>query len=65
MELGRNRGMMANEHITASMWKKVKTCKYLGSLLTNQHFIHGEIKCRIKGGNSRYYSVQNFYLLDF
>ena len=38
--------------------KKVKTFKYLGSLLTNQNSIQEEIKCRLKVGNSCYYSVQ-------
>ena len=32
--------------------------KYLGSLLTNQNSIQEEIKCRLKAGNSCYYSVQ-------
>ena len=30
----------------------------LGSLLTNQNSIQEEIKCRLKAGNSCYYSVQ-------
>ena len=30
----------------------------LGSLVTNQNYIHEEIKCRLKAGNSCYYSVQ-------
>ena len=38
--------------------KKVKNFKYSSSLLTNQNFIQGEIKCRLKAGNSCYYSVQ-------
>jgi len=32
--------------------KKLKTFKYLGSLLTNQNSIYEEIKCRLKSGNS-------------
>ena len=36
----------------------MKTFKYLGSLLTNQSSIQEEIKCRLKAGNSCYYSVQ-------
>ena len=39
-------------------YEKVKTFKYLGSLLTNQNSIQEEIKCRLKAGNSCYYSVQ-------
>ena len=36
----------------------VVTFKYLGSLLTNQNSIQEEIKCKLKAGNSCYYSVQ-------
>ena len=52
--------MMANEHIriSSNSYKNVKTIKYLGSLLTNQNSIHEELKCRLKAGNSCYYSVQ-------
>ena len=42
MEVRFHRGMPANEHITIaskSYKKKVKTFKYLGSLLTNQNYI--------------------------
>jgi hypothetical protein len=39
-------------------YEKVKTFKYLDSLLTNQNSIQEEIKCRLKAGNSCYYSVQ-------
>jgi len=50
MEIGHHRGMIANEHIKicSNSHKKVKTFKYLGSLLTNQNFILEEIKCRQK-----------------
>ena len=51
--------MMANEHIRiGSNSYEVKTFKYLRSLLTNQKYIQEEIKCRLKAGNSCYYSVQ-------
>ena len=50
--------MMANELITEESYEKVKTFKYLSSLLTNQNSILEEIKCRLKAGNSRCYSVQ-------
>ena len=39
-------------------YEKVKILKYLGSLVTNQNSIQEEIKCRLKAGNSCYYSVQ-------
>ena len=37
VEIGRHRGMMAYEHfrIGRNSYKKVKTFKYLGSLVTN------------------------------
>ena len=62
MEMGRHRGMIANAHIKngSNSYEKVKTFKYLGSLLTNENPIQEEIKCRLKAGNSCYYSVQNF-----
>ena len=50
--------------IGGNSYEKVKTFKYLGSLLTNQNFIHEEIKCRLKAGNSCYYSVQTLCLLE-
>ena len=45
MEIGRHRGMIANEHIKigSNSYEKVKTFKYLGSLLTNQNSIQEEI----------------------
>ena len=60
MEIGSHRGMVANEHIKigSNSYEKVKTCKYLGSLLTNQNSIQEEIKYRLKAGNSCYYSIQ-------
>ena len=44
--------------IVSNSYEKVKIFKYLGSLLTNQSSIQEEIKCRLKAGNSCYYSVQ-------
>ena len=60
MEIGRHRGMIANTHIKigSTSYEKVKTFKYMDSLLTNQNSIQEEIKCRIKAVNSCYYSVQ-------
>ena len=60
MEIGRHRGMIANAHIKigSNFYEKMKTFKYLGSLLTNQNYIQEEIKGRLKAGNSCYYSVQ-------
>ena len=60
MEIGCHRGMIANEHITvgSNSYEKVKTFIYLRSLLKKQNYIQEEIKCRLKAGNSCYYSVQ-------
>ena len=57
MEIGPHRGMVTNEHIKigSNSYEKVKTYKYLGSLLTNDNSIEEEIKCRLKAGNSCYY----------
>jgi len=37
----------------------VELFKYLGITLTNQNYIHEEIKVRLKSGNACYHSVQN------
>jgi hypothetical protein len=52
--------MRVNVHIriSSNSYEKVKTFKYLGSLLTNQNSIQEEIKCKLKAENSCYYSVQ-------
>ena len=59
MEIGRHRGMVANAHIEigSNSYEKVKTFKYLGSLLKNRNSIHEAIKFRPKAKNSCYYSV--------
>ena len=51
---------VANEHFRmgSNSYERVKSFKYLGSLVTNQNSIQEEIKCRLKAGNSCYYSVQ-------
>ena len=59
LEIGRHRDVIANEHIKTSSnsYEKVKTFKYLDSLLKNENSIQEEIKCRFKARNSCYYSV--------
>ena len=64
METGRHRGVIANAH-SSNSYEKLETFKYLGSLLTNRNSIQEEIKCRLKAGNSCYYSVQHSCRLDF
>ena len=39
----------------------METFGYFGSLLTNQNTIQEEIKCRLRDGNSCYYSVQTLF----
>ena len=60
MEVGHHQGMMTNEHITVgrNSYEKVKTFK---TLLTNQNSIQEVIKCRLRVGNSCYYSVQTLF----
>ena len=59
MENGCHRGIKANDiKIGSNSFEKGKAYKYLCSLLTNQNSIQEEIKCRLKAGNSCYYSVQ-------
>ena len=62
MEIGGHRGIVANEHIRigSDSYEKVKTFKYLGSLVTNQNFIQEGIKCGLNAGNSCY-SVQTLF----
>ena len=66
MEIGCHWGKIANEHIkiVSNSYEKGKTFKYLRSLLTNQNSIQEEIKCRLKAGNSCYYSVQTLLSED-
>ena len=42
--------MIANEHIKigSNPYEKVKTFKYLGSIVTNQNSIQEEKKCKLK-----------------
>ena len=52
--------LIANVHIRigSNSYEKVEIFKYLGSPVANQNTIQKEIKCRLKAGNSCYYSVQ-------
>ena len=62
MEIGRQCGLVANEHITVgnNRYGKVKTFKYLDYLLANQKSIYGEIKWRLRAENVCYYSAETF-----
>ena len=63
MKIGRHPGMMVNEHIRmcSNSYEKVKTFKYVDSSLTTQNSIHGEIRFRLKAGNSCYFIVQTAF----
>ena len=63
MEIGRYQDMIANEliRIGSNSYDEVKTFKYFESLVTNENYIQDEIKCRLKAGNSCYYSVQTLW----
>ena len=62
--------MMANKHIRIGInsYEKVKTFKYLASLLTNQNSIHNEIQYRflkLERHDTRVIQRNYFCLLDF
>ena len=67
MEIGRHRGMIANAliKIGSNSYEKVKTFKYLGSLLTNQNFIQEEINVDLKQEIHVIIQSKHFCLPDF
>ena len=63
--------MLVNAHITigSNSYEKVKTFKYLGSLLPNQNSIHEELKCNvfqypwISSSKKLYWNILKQYIL--
>jgi hypothetical protein len=59
MTRDQNAGQNINIQIGNTSFETVEQFKYLGTTLTNQNYIHGEVKRRLKSGNACYHSVQN------
>ena len=58
---------MANEYIRIGIisYEKVKNLQIFKCFSDKSQFYSGEIKCRLKAGNSCYYSVQTLLVFDF
>jgi hypothetical protein len=54
-----NSGQNQNIRIANESFENAAKFKYLGTILTNQNYIHDEIKSRLNSGNACYHSVQN------
>jgi len=55
-----NAGRIHSMKFDNSSFERVDEFKYLGTTITNQNSIQGEIKRRLKLGNACYHSTQNF-----
>jgi hypothetical protein len=59
MSRNQNAGRSHSIKIDNSSFERVEEFKYLGTILTDQNSLQGEIKSRLKSGNACYNSVQN------
>ena len=53
-----NAGRIDSVRMDNSTFERVEEFKYLGTTLTDQNSIAGEIKSRLRSGNACYHSVQ-------
>jgi hypothetical protein len=58
MSRDQNVGQNGYIQIGNELFETVEQFKYLGTTLTNQNYIHAEIKSGLKSGNACYHSVQ-------
>jgi hypothetical protein len=63
MPCGQKIGQKCSIKIANRSFEDVAKFKYLGTTLTDQNYMHEEIKSRLNSGNACYYSVQS--LLSF
>ena len=59
MSRDQNAGRNHSVKIDNSTFERVEEFKYLGTTLTNQNSIQGEMKSRLKSSNACYHLVQN------
>jgi hypothetical protein len=59
MSLHQNAGQSHNFKGSNKFSENVAKSKYVGTAVTNQNYIHGEIKSRLNLENASYHSVQN------
>ena len=65
MSRDQNAGRIHSVRIDNSTFERVEEFKYLGTTLTNQSSIPGEIERRLRSGNACYHLVQNLCLLSY
>jgi hypothetical protein len=59
MSRSQKTGQKHSIKIANRSYKDVAKFRYLGTTLTDQNYIHEEIKCRLNSGNACYHSVQS------
>jgi hypothetical protein len=59
-DAGQNHNILVK--IDDKFLERVEHLKYLGTILTNQNFIHEKIQTTVKSGNACYHLKQNFCL---